>query len=152
MSAIFGPDFREFILLLNKHHVDYILIGGYSVILYGYPRTTGDLDVWINNSNENRLKLINACHEFGLMTSDLTMEKFNDENVEVFTFGRPPICIEILIRIKGIEFDEALINAVILEPDGYPVKIVSFHDLVRMKKNANRPKDLDDLDNIRERI
>lgn len=152
MSAIFGPDFREFILLLNKHNVDYILIGGYTVILYGYPRTTGDLDVWIRNSNQNRLKLINACHEFGLMTKDLTVEKFNDENVEVFTFGRPPICIEILIRIQGIEFDEAMINAVVLEPDGYPVKIVSFPDLVRMKKNANRPKDLDDLENISDRI
>ena len=45
MSDLFNPDFRDFILCLNESAVDYILIGGYTVILYGYPRTTGDLDI-----------------------------------------------------------------------------------------------------------
>jgi predicted nucleotidyltransferase len=151
MGNIFGEDFKEFLLLLNKHQVEYLLIGGYTVILYGYPRTTGDLDVWIGNSNENRLKLIKACAEFGLMTTDLTTDKFNDPETEVFTFGRPPVCIELLIKVQGFEFDEAYKNAVIMEPDGYPVKVVSFPDLVKLKTNAGRPKDLDDLNNISER-
>jgi hypothetical protein len=57
--------------------------------------------------------------------------------------------IEILIRIKGIEFYEAFLNSIILEPDGYPLRVVNYHDLMKMKKNAGRPKDLDDLNNIK---
>ncbi len=148
MSNLFHDDFRDFFLLLHKYNVDYLLIGGYTVILYGYPRTTGDLDLWIKNTEDNRLKLIKACHEFGLPIADLTSEKFNDPEVEVFTYGRKPVCIELLIRIKGIAFEEAENNFVIMKPDGYPVRVVSFPDLVKMKKKANRPKDLDDLDNI----
>lgn len=149
MSNLFNDDFRDFLLLLNKFEVDYLLIGGYTVILYGYPRTTGDLDIWVNITQENRIKLINCCHAFGLHTTDLSQQKFNNPAVEVFTFGRPPVCIEILIRIKGIEFSDVKKNFVVMKPDGYPVKVVSYYDLVRMKKNAGRPKDLDDLNNIK---
>lgn len=92
--------------------------------------------------------MINACREFGLYLNDLTQEKFEDPEIEVFTFGRPPISIELLIRIKGIEFDDASKNHVILQPDGFPIRVVSFPDLVKMKKNAGRPKDLDNLNNI----
>ena len=84
MSNLFNTDFRDFLIALNKHDVDYLLIGGYTVILYGYPRTTGDLDIWLKNSNENRLKLLNACLEFGLYTADLTQDKF--ENPEICLF------------------------------------------------------------------
>lgn len=150
MSNLFNADFREFILALNKYEVEYLLIGGYTVILYGYPRTTGDLDIWLKNTDENRLRLVNACREFGLPTGDLIKEKFENPAIEVFTFGKPPVCIELIIRISGIEFEEVNENHVILEPDGFPVRVVSYPDLVKMKKNASRPKDLDDLNNIKD--
>jgi hypothetical protein len=149
MSHLFNDDFREFFFMLNKHGVDYLLIGGYTVALYGYPRTTGDLDIWLRNSEDNRVKLIKACNEFGLPSGDLSKENFADNNIEVFTFGRPPVSIELLIRIKGFEFDAAYANSIIMSPDGFPVRVVSYPDLVKMKINAGRPKDLDDLDNIR---
>jgi len=60
-------DFQEFITILNNYEVDYILVGGYSVILHGYSRTTGDLDVWVKPEKNNYKKLVNACIEFGLM-------------------------------------------------------------------------------------
>ena len=150
MSNLFNADFREFILALNKHEVEYLLIGGYTVILYGYPRTTGDLDIWLKNTDENRLRLVKACHEFGLPTNDLTKEKFENPDIEVFTFGKPPVCIELIIRISGIEFEDIDKNYVIMEPDGFPVRVVSYPDLVIMKKRASRPKDLDDLYNIKD--
>lgn len=150
MNHIFNDDFRDFLLALNKHDVRYLLIGGYTVILYGYPRTTGDIDIWIENTRENRHKLINACRDFGLPTDDLTKEKFENPAIEVFTFGRPPICIELIIRIKGADFGDGYRSSVIMEPDGFPVRMISYDYLVRMKKKAGRPKDLDDLSNIRE--
>lgn len=120
------------------------------MVLYGYPRTTGDMDIWIKNSEENRVKLVQASIEFGLPTGDLTKEKFENPSIEVFTFGKPPVSIELIIRISGSEFEEVNNNCVIMEPDGFPIRVVSYADLVKMKKNAGRPKDLDDLNNIGE--
>ena len=53
MANIFNSDFRDFISALNSQSVRYILVGGYSVILHGYPRTTGDMDIWVERSVEN---------------------------------------------------------------------------------------------------
>ena len=53
MGNIFDSDFRDFIQSLNDHNVDYLLVGGYAVILHGYRRTTGDLDIWVNRTKEN---------------------------------------------------------------------------------------------------
>jgi len=149
MNRIFNDDYKDFLLALNKHDVRYLLIGGYTVILYGYPRTTGDIDIWIENSNENRKKLINACRDFGLPTDNLTSEKFDNPAIEVFTFGRPPVCIELIIRIKGTDFNEGYESSIITEPDGFPVRMISYAYLVEMKTKAGRPKDLDDLSNIK---
>lgn len=148
MSNLFNKDFTDFLLALNEQDVEYLLIGGYTVILYGNPRTTGDLDIWLKNSTENRIKVIKACFAFGLPTDNLSFEKFNNPEVEVFSYGRPPVCIELLIRIKGIEFEDAYKNSVVMHPDGFPVRVVGYHDLVRLKKLAGRPKDLDDLKRI----
>ena len=61
-------DFKEFLFLLNKHKVEYLVVGGYAVTFHGYPRYTGDLDVWVNKTSENGLNLINAIQEFGYET------------------------------------------------------------------------------------
>jgi hypothetical protein len=65
MPNIFNEDFRDFITLLNKHKVAYILVGGYAVILHGYRRTTGDLDIWVNQTKEIFFRLIKVYREFG---------------------------------------------------------------------------------------
>ena len=127
MPDIFSKDFREFIDLLNKHDVEYIVAGGFAVILNGYRRPTGDVDIWINNTKENYLKLIRACQQFGLPVRDITLERFlNTEDVDVFTFGRPPVAIDIMARLKG----------------------VNINDLIAAKKAAGRYRDLDDIEKL----
>ena len=59
-------DFSEFLKLLNDHRVKYLLIGGYAVGYYGYPRTTADMDVWVEISAENASRLVQVFHDFGL--------------------------------------------------------------------------------------
>jgi hypothetical protein len=76
MPNIFNEDFRDFIAILNKHEVKYILVGGYAVVLHGYRRTTGDLDIWVNQTKENYLRLIKVYREFGLHEEDMTEENF----------------------------------------------------------------------------
>ncbi len=62
-------DFKEFLRLLNKNKVDYLLIGGYAVGYYGYPRTTADMDIWtaINSDNADKLKAV--LKEFGMVSA-----------------------------------------------------------------------------------
>ena len=62
----FSPDFKEFVELLNKNEVSYLITGGYAVSFYGHPRNTGDIDFWIKKSEKNALKLVKVFNEFGL--------------------------------------------------------------------------------------
>ena len=89
MGNIFNDDFRDFIRTLNIHNVRYILVGGYSVILHGYSRTTGDMDIWVDKTLDNYQRLRRAFLEFGMPVFDMTEKRFlNDPNVDVFTYGK----------------------------------------------------------------
>lgn len=106
MGTIFNDDFKDFINSMNTHRVEYILVGGYAVILHGYRRVTGDMDIWVNRTKENYSKLTLAFVEFGLPLFDMTEEKFLDADaVDVFSYGRPPVSIDIITKLKGVEFD-----------------------------------------------
>ncbi len=146
MGNILNEDFSEFLLAFNKAEVDYILVGGYAVIYHGYNRTTGDMDVWVNPTKENYQKLLLAFSDFGLSTFDMTEEKFLgiDAN-DVFTFGRPPVRIDILTFVKGLVFADTFQHASMCQFDSIPVRMIDFRDLIAAKKAANRPKDLDDI-------
>lgn len=149
MGNILNDDFIDFINALNSQSVDYILVGGYAVIYHGYNRTTGDLDIWIKPTESNYLKMTKAFHEFGLRLFNVTKEVFlnNTEN-DVFTFGRPPVCIDVLTAVKGLNFDEAHENSRLVSFSGVDVRMIDLRDLINAKKAANRPKDVDDIDHI----
>jgi hypothetical protein len=91
MGNIFNEDFRDFIHALNNNKVKYILVGGFSVILHGYSRTTGDIDIWVEKKPENYQKIKLAFLEFGMPVFDMTEKNFLEhKNWDVFTFGLPP--------------------------------------------------------------
>ena len=69
-------DFKEFLKLLNDYDVDYMLVGGYAVSIYGYPRYTGDIDFWIDNSHENAERVVAALKAFGFDVPGLTARLF----------------------------------------------------------------------------
>ncbi len=147
---IFNPDFQDFIAALNACDVAYILVGGYSVILHGYSRTTGDMDIWVKPSIENYDRLKKAFAHFGMSVFDMTAERFlAAEHYDVFTFGRPPVCIDILTQVKGVEFDAAFARSEWFEiSENLSVRSLRLSDLIEAKKAAARPKDLDDLENL----
>lgn len=149
MANILNKDFKDFILALNNAEVEYIIVGGYAVIYHGYNRTTGDLDIWVNPTPENYSKLKMAFLLFGMSLFDMTEEKFLKlENYDVFTFGRPPICIEILTLVKGLVFKETYANSAKREFDGLTVRMIDIRDLIIAKKSANRLKDQDDIQHL----
>ena len=149
MANIFNDDFRDFIEAMNNYSVEYILVGGYAVILHGYRRVTGDMDIWVNRTKENYSKLTSAFAKFGLPVFDMTEVKFLDaETADVFTFGRPPISIDIITKLKGVEFNEAFLKAAQFDEDGIFIRFIHLSNLIEAKKAAGRHKDLDDIEKL----
>lgn len=147
---IFNEDFQDFIRTLNEAGVRYVLVGGYSVILHGYSRTTGDLDIWVEPTAENYRLLARAFAAFGLPLFDMTVEKFlQTESYDVFTFGRPPVSIDIITAVKGLEFEPVFVTSEWFEITGkLRVRAIRLADLLTAKKAAGRPKDLGDLEHL----
>ena len=149
MKNILNVDFAEFIQCLNKANVKYLLIGGYATIIYGYSRTTGDLDIWVERSAANYKKIQKAFEFFSMPVFDMTEDRFlTDDKIDVFTYGRPPVSIDIINKIKGIDFETAWKNKEIKNIDSIPVNLISLKDLITAKKAVSRPKDIDDIDHL----
>jgi len=91
--------------LLNSNSVEYLLIGGYAVGIHGYVRATNDLDVWVNSSPENAARVERALREFGFAGPDLKADLFVSPN-NVVRMGVPPMRLEILTSLYGVEFAE----------------------------------------------
>jgi hypothetical protein len=149
MGNIFNDDFREFIAALNANKVNYILIGGYSVIIHGYSRTTGDMDIWVERSSENYQKLKKAFAQFGMPVFDMTESNFLDHpSWDVFTFGRPPSSIDIMVKAKGLDFDTCFKQSMLYEEDGLHIRTIAYQDLLKAKSATGRAKDINDLENL----
>ena len=149
MSVQLNQDFKDFIHCLNLCNVDYLIVGGYAIIHYGHSRTTGDIDIWVRKSEDNYKKILEAFLKFGMPVFDMTIENFlSNPEMNVFTFGKQPISIEILTSVKGLEFEETYGNAIRTTWDSVPVKVIDLKHLISAKKAAGRYKDLDDLENI----
>jgi predicted nucleotidyltransferase len=149
MGNIFNTDFRDFIQALNNNKVEYLLVGGYAVILHGYSRTTGDMDIWVNRTSANYQKLLSAFNEFKMPAFDMTEENFlNHLDWDVFRYGRKPVAIDIMTKMGGLNFDECYATSKEYNDDGLIIKLVHYDDLIKAKKAAGRHKDLNDLENL----
>ncbi|MCP4112522.1 MAG: hypothetical protein GY749_44520 [Desulfobacteraceae bacterium] len=132
-------DFSDFLKLLNSHEVEYLLIGGFAVGFHGYPRATGDMDIWIAVSPENAGKMINLLKEFGFDVPGLTAELFMKKR-QVVRMGVPPIRIEVLTEISGVSFDECYEKKVTGFIDDISVNIISREHLKINKRASGRIK------------
>ena len=123
MGNVFNEDFQDFLAALNAASVKYVLVGGYSVIYHGFPRTTGDLDIFVEVSEENYNCITKAFLLFKMPMFDMTKENFlYNTDFDVFTFGRSPISIEILKQITGLTFKDVYEQAVNTEIEGIKLK------------------------------
>lgn len=143
------PDFKDFIQLLNARDVEYLLIGGYAVALHGYVRYTQDMDIWVDRSPENAAKVVLALKDFGFAQSDELLEVFQKEK-RVVGMGIPPMKIELVTTIDGVDFNACYKNRLTIEADGVRLNYISLSDLLRNKKASGRFKDLNDLEYLPE--
>ncbi len=144
-NAPLPQDFSEFLQLLNKHNVKYLLVGGYAVGYYGYVRATADLDVWIRIDQDNAERVVNVFQEFGFNVPDLTPALFLEPD-QVIRIGNPPLRLEVLTSISGVSFDECYEKREVYEWDDVVVHVLSLEHLKQNKKASGRYKDLADLE------
>jgi hypothetical protein len=131
--------------LLNSNRVEYLVIGGYAINYYGYSRATADLDIWIAIAPENAERVARAVREFGFVQSD--RETFLEPR-KVIRMGVPPLRLEILTSISGVEFAECYGRRLQVELDGIAVNLIGLDDLKRNKEASNRLKDRLDLEQL----
>jgi hypothetical protein len=124
-----------------------LLVGGYAVGYYGYPRATADMDIWIETSELNAEKIKNAFLDFQMSPESISKELFL-KNDSIIRMGIPPVQLEVITNASGVDFSECYLRKQVIEIDGIPVNFISLEDLKTNKKAAGRHKDLEDLNHL----
>lgn len=145
------PDFKELLSILNDNKVKYLVVGGYAVSFHAQPRATKDLDILIKPDTENAAAVYAALIKFGAPVEGLGPEDFIEQG-KFFRMGTPPVMVDILPEISGVDFDAAWQRRVAVTIDaqtGLMAEFISDTDLIAAKLAAGRPQDLADVDALK---
>ena len=143
-----SSDFKELLNLFEKHEVRYLIVGGYAVMKYSEPRFTKDLDVWIATDPENADAVYTALKAFGAPLANLTADDFTHQDY-FYQMGSPPLRVDIMMSIPGVEFEDAWKNREVVELEDLKIPFISRSDLIRAKEASGRPQDKIDIDNLK---
>lgn len=136
-------DFTEFIRILNEHRVRYLVIGGYAVAFHGHPRATDDIDVLVERSEANLLRVDRALVEF---VGTKPRQEALRQRGGMVRIGGDVTHIDITTKVDGLAAFEPLWDRRVKgDLLGEPVSYLSARDLLRTKRAANRPKDQGDI-------
>jgi hypothetical protein len=140
-----NSDFSDLLKIFNANNVKYLVIGGYAVIQYAEPRFTKDLDLWISTDIRNAAAVYQSLLAFGAPLADLTEADFAEEGY-FYQMGVPPVRVDILMGVPGLNFAEAWERRVVAAFDDLPVPFIAKSDLITNKRASGRPQDLIDAD------
>ena len=138
------PEWNEFIGLLLRHRVRFLLIGAHALAVHGRPRATLDLDVFVEPTLVNARRIGAALADFGFTASADQWQHFAEPD-RMMTLGREPLRIDILNEISGVTFATAWKNRTVGMLDGRRVQVIGLKDLRRNKRASGRTKDLLDI-------
>lgn len=139
-----NPDFRDMLSALCDAGADFLVIGAYALAAHGFPRATGDLDIWVRPTPENAQRVWNALRSFGAPTSRLRPNDFHSPDV-VYQIGVAPRRIDILTSVTGLTFEAAWPNRHTVEVEGLSIAFLGRSDLVANKRATGRPQDVADV-------
>ena len=138
-----NPDFRDILSVFSDGRVEFMVVGAYAMAFHGLPRATGDIDLWVNATEENSVRVLKALARFGAPIADLSTGDLQRPGV-VFQFGVEPRRIDILTSIDGVAFEDAASGVVHLNSDGLLIPVIGKDHLLRNKQASGRPQDLVD--------
>lgn len=140
-----NQDYKEMLSLLLENDVEFLLVGAYAMAAHGFPRATGDMDIFVNPSHENASRVYETLRAFGAPTEDISAEDFAVPGT-IFQIGVIPRRIDIITHIDGVSFDEASKEKNVIQIDGLAVPVLSKECLIKNKEATGRAKDKVDAD------
>jgi predicted nucleotidyltransferase len=147
-----NPMFNQFLAVvksLNSHKVRYVVIGGNAVALHGVPRNTFDLDIMIEPTEANAGRLLAALRDVGFGTADLvTTLRVSQAQITTFNDWVP---LDVMTRVPGLSFATVWKNRMVRKSGGVRVPFLGRRDLIRSKRAAGRPQDLEDVRQLLQR-
>jgi hypothetical protein len=146
---IFIENHQLLLKSLIKHEVNFLLVGGYAVIYYGYKRTTGDMDLWIEPNNDNKIKLLEVLKEFEFDNEGIEYIKNLDFTKHLaFHFWQEPERVDCLTKISGVDFNEAYEQKVMAEIEDISIPVIQYKHLILSKMSSERLKDKADIEEL----
>jgi hypothetical protein len=137
-------DFVELLALFNERKVRALIVGGYAFVYHARPRTTKDIDIWIEPTPDNARRLLEALDEFGFGSVGLKAEDFLEPSRFV-QLGYPPHRIDLITSLKDVDFEDAWKGRVEDSIGDVKICILGIPELIRNKKAVGRPQDRADV-------
>ena len=142
-------DFEEFLALLNKHEVEFLIVGGYALAFHGAPRFTGDIDVFVKSDRSNAERMLEVLADFGFGSLDIAKEDFLRPN-NIIQLGVSPVRIDLITSISGVTWEDANESKVEGIFGNVSVSFISKQQFINNKRASGRKKDLADLESLGE--
>ncbi|MDT8302426.1 MAG: nucleotidyltransferase [Sedimentisphaerales bacterium] len=143
-----NKDYKEMLQILLDNKVRFLVVGAYAMGAYGYPRATGDFDIWVEASSENSKIIYQSLLKFGAPISELTQTTFCEEGI-IFQIGVAPRRIDIITKIDGVDFKKAYSDKQEVEIEDIKIPFISKEDLIKNKESTGREKDILDVKYLR---
>ena len=144
-----NTDYKDMLQCLQDNKVYFLIVGAYALAAYGYPRATGDFDIWVEPSIENSKKILTSLISFGAPVLGLTEDTFVEKGV-IFQIGVAPCRIDLITHIDGVEFADAYASQEKIEIENITLPFISKENLIKNKKSTGRAKDLVDVKYLEE--
>ena len=142
-----NQDFVDLLRAFVAHDVRFLVVGAYALALYGRPRATGDLDVWVDATHANAPRIIRALASFGAPMRDISEDDFAHPGV-VLQLGVAPARIDILTSLTGLTFEEAWQGRVREALGDVEVDFIGRESFLKNKRATGRAKDLGDIEGM----
>jgi hypothetical protein len=142
-------DFKELLELFNAHKVEYIVVGGFALAFHGAPRFTGDIDLLVKPDGKNAQRILAALNDFGFGSLNLSESDFTRQG-SVVQLGVPPVRIDIITSITGVDWEKAQAGRVAGDYGGVVASFLGKKEFILNKKATGRKKDLADIEALGE--
>lgn len=140
-------DFKELLLAFNAHDVEYLIVGAHALAAHGHVRATKDLVLWVRPEQSNAQKVFLALSDVGVPLSELTADDLSRKET-IFQIGIPPLRIDVITHIDGVEFADAWPDRLETLFAGVPAFVISRQHLITNKRTAARLQDLVDVQEL----
>jgi hypothetical protein len=143
------PDFKELLESFNARGVESLIVGGYALAFHGVPRFTGDLDLLVGPGRENARRALAALDDFGFGSLDLAEADF-ERPEHVIQLGVPPVRVDLLTSISGVDWARAWAGSVTGTYGDVPVRYLGRAEFIANKRASGRARDRADLEALGE--